>query len=62
MSSSGYKDKDDISISKNKENMDKQNAQRNHLMARQLKREDRISFLEGTQRNGVQLSIPEQKE
>lgn len=64
MSSSAHrsKDKDDPSISKNQEIIHKQNAQRNHLMTRQLKREDRISFLEGTQRNGVELSIPEQKE
>ena len=53
---------DDNAIRKSKDTIDLQNAKRNRLMARQLKREDRIASLEWSKRNGVELSIPEQKE
>jgi hypothetical protein len=57
-----HEDNNDASIRKNENKIDKENAKRNHVMTRQLKREDRISFLECSRRNGVELSIPEQKE
>ena len=55
-------DDDDNAIRKSKDIIDSQNAKRNHLMYRQLKRENRISILECSMRNGVELTIPEQKE
>jgi hypothetical protein len=55
-------DNGDTSIRKNENIIDKQNAKRNHVMTRHLKREDRISFLEYSRKNGVELSISEQKE
>ncbi|KAI2489401.1 hypothetical protein MHU86_25186 [Fragilaria crotonensis] len=62
ISAHANEDNGDTSIRKNENIIDKQNAKRNHVMSRQLKREDRISFLEYSRKNGVELSIPEQKE